>query len=53
MRLQNRPGASTVQYIGPTVVRVQRHDDILAIVGDIFSQADDDGALDNTCTDDS
>jgi len=33
---------ATVEYVGPTFVRVQRHDDILTIVGDIFSHAHDD-----------
>ena len=47
--------AAAVQYVGPTFVQVQRHDDILAIVGDIFTHAcnDDEDALDNSCTDDS
>ena len=39
MRQQNRHSCS-VQYVGPTFVKVLRHDDILAVVGDIFSHSD-------------
>jgi len=47
IRLQNcrRFNAATVEYIGPTFVRVQRHDDILAIVGDVFTHTDENGEL--------
>ena len=37
MLLQSCHSADARQYIGPTFVTVKRHDDILAIVGDIFS----------------
>jgi len=48
---RHRSRSAAVQYIGLTFVKVQRHDDILAIVGDIFSHTDygEDNALENTC----
>ena len=53
MRLRNsrRSTTASVEYIGPTFIRVQRHDDILAIVGDVFSHAcnDDVDTLDDGC----
>jgi len=54
-RNSHRSTAASVQYIGPTFVRVQRHDDILAIVGDIFSACndDDEDAMDDMCVGDS
>lgn len=46
----HRSTAGSVQYIGPTFVRVQRHEDILAIVGDIFTACnDDEDAMDDAC----
>jgi len=49
--------SAATQYIGPTFVKVPRHDDILAVVGDIFSHSEsdngDDGAVESTCVADS
>ena len=57
MRQRSRrlSGSAATQYIGPTFVKVPRHDDILAVVGDIFSHSDngDDGAVESTCVADS
>jgi len=57
MRQQSRhcSRSASVQYVGPTFVKVQRHNDILAIVGDIFSDTDndEDETLENTRVDES
>ena len=44
--MRQRNCRNSAQYIGPMFVTVPRHNDILDIVGDIFSHASDD---DDTC----